>query len=913
MANVKSKVAVVVVHGVAYHAPGASARAASELLHGLRADGKPSPYGPDTQETISIPLKQLKISKPLAESEAGWISRVPILGFFAKVLQERTVFLTRAWRKKPDLDEPANERVANDFMRLLLQDYRGVDRPIEGPAEHDEAASYVTTRIKLMRSGAPADVEETMKDAGAGGGGPRPQEGTSTGESAKGQTKTEVDIYECYWADLSRPKNTILSFFQGLYQVLFHLGSLSRLAISTGANAAENRDRKVWKWLDWTQLWAVRILTLPIPILNLILFIALFGALPHLVGETTAKYAAVISAALLGLLVCVLVSPHLRATSWPVTWAGIPVAFAIAFGGVTWFLLGLVSAWWILAVEGWFLGAGIVYLSISSYDEVRDGAKEAAAVLYSLTFVIFLGLVWHVGKASEESISQASLWMVQVVLAGLRASWILLFAFAFLALCLGSYAWRSLPTVEGKRARARAAVRTSRFALATPTLGILIVTLALWSGLFVKTTNKPACEACPSKTLATRLFGENTPDKSIGPLWLDRFFMYPQDIRPFAALQDEKESSSPEAYFRGLLVWSATPAFPIVLVVLLMGAFLLLLWLVPSILTEMTPPRGSDNTSSLRLGAWLSRGLDTSAMVFVLFGIAAFASPLGYAATHYLAQYHFLNTPEVIKYVIYPTVLILQWLGLATGSLAILASLAKSGSSVLGIILDVDNYLRTSPKEKTPRARIMERYVSLLRYLADDKDETRKYDRIVILAHSLGALISGDLLLYLRSQGDPDLARLGLGTPGASAKTKIPIRLFTMGDPVRQFLNRMFPYLYEWVRGTPDNSLKHLGGLVPTPPNTPPAGTPNPDRLGVELWVNAYRSGDYIGRSLWLDEWYSRTVGAGSGAYPEPVYIARSAPGQPRCEEMCIGAGAHQHYWDQSAPDIAEKVDDLIR
>jgi hypothetical protein len=88
---------VVVVHGVAYHAPGASARAASELLHGLRQKGKESPYGPDTQETVSIPLKQLEIVSPLSISEPGWVSRVPILRYFAGVLQERTMFLTRAW------------------------------------------------------------------------------------------------------------------------------------------------------------------------------------------------------------------------------------------------------------------------------------------------------------------------------------------------------------------------------------------------------------------------------------------------------------------------------------------------------------------------------------------------------------------------------------------------------------------------------------------------------------------------------------------------------------------------------------------------------------------------------------------------------------------------------------------------
>jgi len=138
------------------------------------------------------------------------------------------------------------------------------------------------------------------------------------------------------------------------------------------------------------------------------------------------------------------------------------------------------------------------------------------------------------------------------------------------------------------------------------------------------------------------------------------------------------------------------------------------------------------------------------------------------------------------------------------------------------------------------------------------------------------------------------------------------MRLFTMGDPVRQFLNRMFPYLYEWVRSTPDNSLLHLGGLEETRPDgLPLTGTPDPQRLGVERWVNAYRSGDYIGRSLWLNEWYSRTT-AGTGEYPQTISVAQDHATPPIREEMCIGAGAHQHYWDQSAPDVAEKLDKLI-
>ena len=48
----------------------------------------------------------------------------------------------------------------------------------------------------------------------------------------------------------------------------------------------------------------------------------------------------------------------------------------------------------------------------------------------------------------------------------------------------------------------------------------------------------------------------------------------------------------------------------------------------------------------------------------------------------------------------------------------------------------------------------MERYVSLLDYLSDYKDpaDGKSYDRIVIVAHSLGALISADLLRFLKVQ-----------------------------------------------------------------------------------------------------------------------------------------------------------------
>jgi hypothetical protein len=233
----------------------------------------------------------------------------------------------------------------------------------------------------------------------------------------------------------------------------------------------------------------------------------------------------------------------------------------------------------------------------------------------------------------------------------------------------------------------------------------------------------------------------------------------------------------------------------------------------------------------------------------------------------------------------------------------------KYGSPVLGAILDVDTYLRALPEDATPRAKIVERYVSLLRFIARYRGpDERGYDSVVIVAHSLGSLISADLLRFLKYNGDPELGAFGLN--GTEDKQRISLKLLTMGNPTRQLLNRFFPYLYDWVRDQPDNGLRPLPDPAVEAPRIDAKALPDPRELGVETWVNVYRSGDYVGRSLWLDEWYCRTDGArGNGAYPQPIYIATAASRG----EACIGAGAHTRYWDDTAPDVAELLDKLIK
>ena len=122
---------------------------------------------------------------------------------------------------------------------------------------------------------------------------------------------------------------------------------------------------------------------------------------------------------------------------------------------------------------------------------------------------------------------------------------------------------------------------------------------------------------------------------------------------------------------------------------------------------------------------------------------------------------------------------------------------------------------------------------------------------MIIVAHSQGSAITADLLRFLKYEDIPLPANVFL--------------LFTMGCPLRQLYSERFPQLYDW------------------------AGRPEPSDLRVHRWVNAYRTGDYVGRALW-----------------EPA----APPGN--AEDVCIGGGAHTHYWDGTSDAIGARLDALV-
>lgn len=380
-----------------------------------------------------------------------------------------------------------------------------------------------------------------------------------------------------------------------------------------------------------------------------------------------------------------------------------------------------------------------------------------------------------------------------------------------------------------------------------------------------------------------------------------------------------------------LLLASTSSGMPLMIFLILL-AIIVLAWTVArSLVPDGTALNLANNRQCMQLADWLSRGLDSTRAVTSLFWYSIFAVPLVFGLLDYLYSRGHLG-PHVVQYAwvarglagfISFSLKLLDLVGakLALSSAAVAAIVYRYGRAPLDILLDVDNYLRTSPLENAPRARIVERYVSLLRYIAARKDvqdpQRPYYGSVVIVAHSLGALISADLLHFLKEEPDPALSPLGYGEKD-QASGNIEIRLLTFGNPLRQLLNCFFPHIYWWVRDEPDNGARPVAKASDTPPDlTHLPDTPKVSDLGaaVKLWFNAYRSGDFVGRMLWSDHWYSRNnLGPDRGQYPEEVTIINDAAHPNiRRAEMCIGLGGHNDYWNRTAPDMAEQLDKLIQ
>lgn len=650
-----------------------------------------------------------------------------------------------------------------------------------------------------------------------------------------------VHVYEAYWADLSRIGTGLTAFLGELYQLVLHLPSLGRTVVNGERVLRANRPD--WRVFSFFQRWLVRFLTLFIAPLNLAMVTFVLpliatqletGATVTLTFGAAVGIAALATAAVTGLM--------LRRWRLPrVIWAIAPFAAATIAMLAAASFIGATTPTHVVMFEFWLISALLIVAVLVSYNERRPGVLGVGGLMLLLFGALFAR---ELARTTDWFLlPQAALRIVEIANTALRSVW-----FIHVPWLVTTMIVAAVCIIASRTDRARA-VRVSWMAIVSVSLATIVFALLT-----------PAFWAAILKGI-TALIPHDAPFQPMAlPDWM-RMWPLPPDAKKTVGV-----------WVHHAVVTRASGLF--VLYTVLLTAFLIaLVWSIfPSILVEARPPRRPRTSKRMvALGQWLSNGLNAIPW-------AALVLPGGLLlpVALYALRREQISSSAVL------------WAGGAVLALIAARFWLPGASSALDVALDVDNYLREHPRRSTPRARIAERFTSLLAYI---HAAPRHYDATIIIAHSQGSVITADLLRYLKRLGD---------TSCLGAK---PVRFFTMGAPLRQLYARVFSPLYLWMGpdadpGAPSSTISS-------------SALPDPASLGVEMWVNAYRSGDYVGRNLWcnrtLDDVWKHRRDDDARLPPDIDSDAASER-----VEICIGEGAHTHYWDRNGEDIARVLDDLI-
>jgi hypothetical protein len=839
-----SRVAVVVVHGVADQQSGDSVRSVSNLLLNLDEDGAPL-YRQFRRVPFRIQSRPVRLADPASDCRGNAFAR----------------FVRGAiYRGAPDGAEPAHRA----FLRAQLECYQG-----ETP-DHP----YESIRLEALRKDSPA---------------------------------RQVHLYEMYWADLSRLGRGVLRVFGELYQILLHVPSVGVQTLRA-ALLEHPHDRK-WRAFTDAQNFAAWLLNVPIALVNLLLLaialtVAIGGSLAKLPAGGQAGVLWIALTAAVAWQVCTRLYRRRVQASLGLLGA---IVFLVGFAGAVLAHLygerippGIVSS---VSVSGLAAACLVgVSLVVKSYEKRRPSALRWWWVLLAAA----LGLLVSSGimrpplapqPAAEVAARHiAWLWLLRSVEVGFIITeflWAIFYAAAAVAHVLGSIAVAKADN-KGRRAR-----WTARLTLSTSAVAFTFVTLAVWAGI-------------------TSAF---TP-------------LIPDPLAPHSPMQVESWQfghAVPATRLGTDLVVEASLLVPLKGVFAIFALVIAIVGLIPVVLAEASPGRSAKGgaAESARMGHWLTLSNNSAFWAgWSLYATVAIVIPLVLVSSA-LARWLLPDYQPVLQV---NSVLqkfasdLMAWLGGAVAGSAIgLFALARNLNALSGflapidIVLDVDNYMREHPRNSNPTARIFGRYVSLLRSIClwRDPESNQPYDALIIVAHSQGTVITADLLRFLRAEWreasqsaeyDPELLPVLSG--------RMPVYLLTMGSPLRNLYGRRFPHLYGWAFHDVSTPMSRHAS-----PDLVPDRNPDPRELGVRLWVNAFRSGDYIGRFLWRSDacdyaWLPPQADPPDTKRPWDVSRDRtvnvSTDAGSRRREICIGAGAHTHYWDETAPEIAFELDRLI-
>jgi hypothetical protein len=786
------RVAVVVVHGIADQLPGQTVREVAGLL--CRGGAGAPPYEQGERVDVLVPVEKLEPGAALPKDEAA-PRRQPGApsGFFQAQETKRAA--------------PASQDLGmalNDYLlgRLVLP---------------QDDALYESTRVTLRRRG----------------------------------DERSVDLYEMYWADLSRLGAGGLQALSSMYQMFFHLSTLAadvvdQVSLSAKGGAAWRLLQRFHAWLAWLMKGPTALLQL-----GLLLMVG-FGTAAlvprdmqgQLLGATFGL-AAIVLAALAGVA-------FLRARGVS-RYAKLVLLLAAAALSFTTALFALIDEAWVarlyfaasalgVALAGWYV--------VERYARVAEGVR----VLGRLVVLASVGALCVEGMRFRPQATTQIEWMLAPALH--VAEWLLagvMVAFAaFVAVQIGAILLGVLLGRGCDRA-GRASLHTARLFLIGSSSLFAVLSLVLWS-------------------VVSFVAGRALSDFSYAPVLLGRGYRS-------AEIFMEERVQMLGGFFTPLV-------FALVLVV---AAALVVL--LPSLIEEISPTSNVDAKGvrigaaewARRLGNWLTRGVRAFGTAFkALLPAGAIAGSILYLA-FVLQQLAFATggggdlTAWLFELVdlLQGETLVAAGKWLAGGALTI-AALGSRFTRTFGrlrvaldAVLDVDNYFADPPNRKPPRARIYSRYASLLAHV-----RRNGYARIVIAAHSQGSVISAELLRYLHAHG-----RLR-GLVG-----ELPVALVTVGSPLRNLYAERFPLLYRWMGS-------REGGFA--------AATPAAAEVGATEWVNAYRSGDYVGRFIWTPD-----------QDPELFDIGKARRAGDR-SEFCLGAGAHTHYFSEDAVALAAEIERLV-
>jgi hypothetical protein len=897
----QKKVAVIAVHGISDQRPHNTAREVADIINMLPTESGRELYesSPDASEEhiLRIPVR---MAKPW-EADEHAIEPQPTLRKSKQRFFRSFQALMSGWRSitssgrslvKVRLRQDENSfgpidedellaELESDFLNDQLANYA------PHPSRQQECEHYRTMRIDQdLPSALPASEPEAIT----------------------------THVYEMYWGDLSRLGNSAWALFNEFFQLLFHLASLGQQVVTSGYEEASARyapkSRELTKWQRYMycQELAVALISLVIPLLSLHLLVlmgvTLIGKLP--IPQNQVWF---------GLLLLALVLPigalgFFQLMSRRKIWGLVElVAGAITISSI-WQLLNLVAQGEIgkqLAIA-WLsyvlITVAIQFGPIAAYEKRRPGASSAHMLIGLGTTLTFLDIAPRFQGLellelsgvlpSYAAVVEASFRTIEVLYSALAYAWTGFYLTQlrcwFLGKSVRSQVTRQIGggndvsnrVLVNWQTRIERCNTTARMTLAAAAAMYFVITMGLWSGL---NQLEKWLHILPQGNKGGWYEAWNL-------LWFQRFYQPPQG------------RLSSQGFIQELLSNSVPLTFWVNLILLLMtiGAVVWGLW--SSVSREGVMPKNDERAP--KLGRRLDRGFKDMLQVSacgLVFNMAVLM-PLGYILGS-LSKWVF--KPEDWEQLSMLKLMSAEsfWILLAVIPILFVVVLVseKVRSKVRGVldaILDVDNYLRIHPVTDNPRSRIFARYVSLLRHLG-----TQDYDGIVIVAHSQGAVISADVLRFLQReaihakqvesalnmphptrprglQADPIVLNMVQGD------RQIPISLFTMGAPIHQLYSHAFPHLYHWA------------AHYDRPQPNRASDRPNPSELGVYQWVNAYGSGDYVGRHLW-------------GRSDQMFNAGEKLPsGHPGCYEFCLSDGAHTHYWDGTRRQLAETIQRLV-